>query len=490
MTRRNSSARLIFAFRIERRSGVPAYRQICSQFRTLLAEGKAAAGEKLPSIRSLALQLGVSPDTVKAAYFELQDEGLIEARRGAGCTVCGSVAKAAPASGLRTARDLPLSEKALLASEAASYYRARNYVSRPFLCYGETMGYSVEKAWTRISASAARSPWAHTGYSSPKGYLPLREAIAKRLRQYRGILCSPENIVITSGTVQSLSLAASVLFRPGEKLLIESPAPSISSSVLAFCGLSLVPVPVDRDGMDIAPALERTPDARGIFTVPASQMPMSVSLSSERRQKMLSWARENNGWIIEDDMDNLAWFEGEPLPPLRAMPGAAPYVVYTDSFTLQFFPGIKLGYAVLPEPFDQAFAGAKLLSDRFSSESTQADMAAFLASEDYDIHLRKLQKLFRNRFFCLREALQKNFGDRVQVSPTRCGPHLTVQFDGVSDRTVEQEASEAGITVRALSRFSAAAPLNGLMLGFGLFEEAALLEAAGKLRKILASHGI
>ena len=148
---------------------------------------------------------------------------------------------------------------------------------------------TVERDWVKIAASTARSPWRHTFYSPPAGYAPLRKVIAAKLRETRGIVCGEENIVITTGSVQSLSLIAGTLFTPGDAILTEAPMLPLDAKVLDFAGLRRIPVPVDREGM-VFTAPEGVLKPKGILVTPASQMPMSVPMADARRAAILRLA--------------------------------------------------------------------------------------------------------------------------------------------------------------------------------------------------------
>lgn len=257
----------------------------------------------------------------------------------------------------------------------------------------------------------------------------------------------------------------------------------LDAKVLDFAGLRRIPVPVDREGM-VFTAPEGVLKPKGILVTPASQMPMSVPMADARRAAILRLALDTGAWILEEDTDGVVTLGAKPRFPIRSLPRADEAVIYMESFTLQVFPGLRLAYAVLPEPQAEALAGAKLLTDRFTSESLQAALAEYLESPGSAHHIRKMARDYRKRFALLRDALRSSLGPLGRVSETEAGPHLALLLDPTIPDTALQAALERdGITARAISSFTdAPAGTNGLLLGFGTFTEREILSGARPYR--------
>lgn len=480
-------AACVHAVRIDRESKVPAWKQVSDGIRSLVRAGTLRAGDRLPSLRSLAQSLSVSIDTVQAAYRELEAEGWIAAKRGSGFRVeearFAAAAPAAAPTAKPAARPPRISSRAEAAREAVRFYRGRSRGSGPFSPYGRTMGDIADPEWLRITSSVSRSPWVASGSANPAGDPAFRKIIAERLREYRGIACSPEQIVVTSGLVGNLFTAASVLFEEGDAVGVETPAPSFFSRVLRFAGA--VPVYLPTDGEGIRFGKDSDPAIRGVFAVPSAQLPLSVTMSPARRRELLAEAARRGAWVLEDGMEDFLWFEGQPLPPLFSEAGPGGPVVYMESFTLQFFAGIRTGFLVAPEGLADAFAGARLLCDRASGEEAQRSLCRFMESPAYDAYLRKAKR----RFLANREALLESadeftaFG-RLQLPP--CGVHATLFLSGIADAEAARAAAALGISTRALSSYdSGGAALNGLELGFGSGDPAAVRKACRILLSVL-----
>lgn len=488
---------------VDKASGAPVFRQIVSQVKAREEAGLLKAGDKLPSVRGLAARLSVSVDTVLAAYRELEAEGLAEARPRRGYFAAtpprGEIPAAEKPGGAETApeggapRELP--ERARIADETLSFYRPYAHLEKPFALSSSFMAESLEHEWIRLSGQLARSPWLHSNYTEPAGYRPLREAVAARLRKERGIAADAEDIVITSSTVQSLGLALDLLFAPGDGILVSRPALPLSVRLMAFRRLALCWCGTDDGGMRLEEGAFHGPGGekiRGAHVSPASHLPLSVPMSLPRREKLLAWARETGAWILEDDADNGVWFGGEPVLPLRGMPGGDSCVIYLGSFSQLIAPGLRIAYAVVPKGLSRAFAGAKLMADRCGDESRQAVLAGFLMSDAYDSHRRKMQRIFRERSRFLAEIICEKLAPYGRLMPAACGPRLVFRLrDGspVSDQEAAAALRESGVVVSPLSYYATdRTPENGFVLGFSAFPkdelEAAVLKLAACLAKL------
>ena len=470
---------------------VPLFKQIASRIRILIEANDLVSGDRLPSIRTLAGQLGVSPDTVVAAYQLLVDEGWIDNRRGSGHTVADNPLPAPGPKQMTPQKPrapLPLGDRAQTALEAIQSYHPSDYRSRPFVLYGETMGQIADPEWMKLSSHLSRAPWVKSGWGDPAGDRNLRTVIAERLRQYRGIACDPAQVIVTSGMVHNLSIAAGTLFNRDDTVCIESPSPCIFSHALRFQGVRVRLVDVDREGLLVhgPRGLDAMPGVRGIALSPSSQVPLSVTMPAARREELLGWAAENRCWVLEDGMEDFAWLRGQAIPNLYACGKAPGQVVYMDSFTLQVFPGIRCGYLVVPEQLADAFAGACYLTNRFSSEYWQAVLCQYLSSASYDSYVRKLIKMFRtNREAFEAEAcrLLAPYGELVLGD---CGVHATLHLDRIPDTVAAQALERADVTVYPLSRFNAGAkPGNGLVLGFGQANPASIRSALSRTASVL-----
>lgn len=468
----------------------PVYVVIAAKIRKLIFSQKIVSGDSLPSLRTVASKLSVSVDTVRRAYFLLIDEGIIESKTGSGFKVVSPPPKddrpIYPKEGAALNRKKPKqTESVVLCSKALTYFRPDHYRTRPFLYFGETIELGKDREWNSIVSRLNRMIWHHASYSDPQGSVQLRMAIAKTLLRNRGIEAEAENIVITTGTVQNLNLLSSVLLSPGDSIVLEQPSPNLVPDVFSFNKIEASFIPVLSDGLDVGKLAEYE-DCQALFTVSSNQIPMSVCTSLEKRKQILTWAQQKGKWIFENGMEDLFW-HGNRIPAITALDSLEGNTVFMDSFTLLFFPGIRIGYIAAPREIAKAVAGAKLLLDRTTSTKGQDYLGQYMQSDSFEAYLRRLNKIFVQRRDLLRMLLKSELSEYGQVSESRCGCHLTFTFtkEGVSDKDVKKLLEKRGVTCRVLSEFPGGGEVNGLVLGFGLFQSEELKKAVSELKQVL-----
>ncbi len=469
----------------------PLREQICTQIRRAIREVRLVPDDRLPSLRCLAAELSVSVDTVSDAYRHLESEKLVESRRGSGFYVCGSTVESAlmETKQPRTEQQDPASEclpkpsaeilektKRVRQSIVPIY---RKFPRAPLATYASGMELIADKNFLRLSAQLARSPWLHNTYSDPQGYLPLRKAICVRLRESQGVMVKPEQVVITSGLIQTMSLLAQVLFNPGDTVWGEDPGYTTISEIFRFRGLLTAPVGVDENGADIERAMETSPHAKGIFISVASQYPMSVPLADERAEALLDWSRRTGGWIIEDGTDGMISLTGKPYVSLFHRAGGVNRVIFTESFSLLIAPGLRLGYVVLPAPFAEVCTAVRYLSDRSSAERSQALLADFLNSDFYNSFARRLARHYKQCYGVLRSQVQNRLAPYGRLWPAKFGCHVAFELTTpIEDTALSERLAEKGIPLKTLSSFCEGEKnVNGLLLGFGTSSKKEIIEA-------------
>lgn len=457
------------------RSRLPPYRQISETIRRQVAHGQLTAGDRLPSIRKLAEQLQLNPDTVQKAYNVLVQEGILVARPGAGFSVATTIpqfCQTASAPPITTAFTGEISRRGLTAADAARNWSQSPSFSGPFASYASPMGTIAEKEFVRLAAQTARMPWQHSGYSSPYGYRPLQKAISLRLKQFKGIDCPPEQIVVTSGTTQSLSLVADALITPGDAVWVEDPGYAAYARTFEFKGATVYSVPIDNQGFDVK-AAQAFGSAKGAVITATRQWPTGVAMSNDRRLALLQWAHQVGGWIFEDDTNNVPWLTTKAVPPLRADPAGSDCVLYSESFSFQFFPGLRIGFIAATADVCDAVAGVRLLTDRFQSEATQDLLARFLMSRTYEGYLRKLARQYRQRSAIFLEAAEV-LSPYAEITGDVLGAFVVLKLKtecGISDRVLRDRLREKGLFVRSLSEYARRADVNGVVLGLGPYSE-------------------
>lgn len=472
--------------RIDRRqAGIG--RQLADALRSAISGGELAAGERLPSSRILAESLGVARGTVTEAYEQLVAEGCLEARPGSCTRVAATLhpsAASLPGGPANDTGGRPSPPDAA-AQYAEIAERLRPLPSLPFSIAVPQGAVAMDDHWrrlgNRVRASQAAAPG---GYGDPRGLPGLREAIADYLRRARAVRCGPENVIVTEGTQQGLYLAAKVLLSPGAAAWAEDPAYPGLTAVLEERGIAVRRIAVDSQGFDLANALDACPAARVAFVTPSHQYPLGMPLSMPRRLALVEWARQSDGWIVEDDYDSELRYAGQPFPALQGLAGGR--VVYLGTFSKVLAPSLRLGYIVAPDCLVKAFVGARALMGRGSPLTEQHVVAAYMKEGYFEAHIRRIRNIYAERRQALIDALGRELPG-LRIQPADQGMHIVVWLPaGVDDKAVAEAAAREGIALRALSPMASEnLELSGLMLGFGGFGVEQLQDGVRRLRGIL-----
>jgi GntR family transcriptional regulator/MocR family aminotransferase len=353
----------LHGWRLDRGGDVPLVRQIYGQVRSAVLSGTLRAGTKLPSSRAMAARLGVARASVVAAYEQLLAEGYAEGRHGSGTFVAAdlsSLARRRRAARPVKPRLTPAPARAFPEFErAAAQIDARPFNSGRTLVDARTMD-----TWRKLTQRAVRAFGANDlGYSDPAGLIELRRNLAEYLRAARGVRCEPEQIVVTAGTQQALDIAIRVLLAPGDEVWVEDPGYPLTHAQLLLANARPRPIPVDAHGLMVASGRRAAPKARAAFVTPSHQFPTGVALSMARRLELLAWARASGAFIVEDDYTSEFRYSGPPLAALQGL-DADERVIYVGTLNKALFPGLRLGYAVVPQALLPAFVGARYLMDR------------------------------------------------------------------------------------------------------------------------------
>ena len=427
-----------------------------------ITDGRLPAGTRLPATRLLAGQLGVSRGVVVEAYQRLTDEGLLSGRRGGGTAVL-----AAPPSPSPTAVE---------PSPARVPFDLRPGVP--------DLSAFPRQAWLRAERAAlARTPDAALGSGDPRGTVALRTALATWLARSRGVRADPSAIVVVNGVAQGLALIAQVLARRGVTTVgYEDPGSRGTRDQLERWGLTLAPVPVDGDGLDV----DALAGVGTVFTTPAHQYPTGVVLAPPRRRALLDWARDG-GLVIEDDYDAEHRYDRAPVAALAAL--APEHVVYLGSVSKTLAPALRLGWVVAPPDVREELVVRKQWSDITSPALGQLALAELVGSGAFERHLRKVRARQRTRRDALLDALREHLPG-ARVHGVAAGLHLLVGLpDGLDDADVAERALTTGVAVQPLSYHRIRPGPPGLVIGYAatapdrLREGVRLLAAAVRDRR-------
>ena len=346
--------------------------------------------------------------------------------------------------------------------------------------------------WARLQARFWRKPSAaRLGYGDPAGEATLRELVAAYLRSSRGLNCEPEQVLITCGAQQAISLCAQLLVQPGDRVAVENPGYRAAGHALAVAGAELCGVPVAGEGLDTA-ALAALGDCRLAYVTPSHQYPIGVTLSLARRLELLDWAERQDGWIIEDDYDGEYRYSGTPLAPLASLDRQG-RVLYVGTFCKIAFPALRLGYLVLPPSLVDVFAQRRALDMRHSEIGTQAVMADFIADGHFQRHVRRMRAAARSRRDTLLAHWPQHIPGCAPLPAVEAGLHLCVRVVSLArERELVSAARAAGVEMNGLSEYwlASGSPVAdepaGLVLGFAAVPEAQIIEAIQTLRRAWA----
>ena len=457
----------------------PLHGQLTRALKSAMFAGTVHVGSRLPPTRLLARELGVSRNTVLAAYEQLRAEGFVDGRVGSGSYVTPPLQSTAPAP----AQSGPIEPQSSYArrsrqfQDQSRFFRPRPVEARYAFHYGmPSTNPILTNAWAReLSHAALYTP---PNYPTAQGSYALREAVCDYLSRRRGVQAQPEDVLIVGGTQQAMTLTARVLLDEGDDVAIEDPQYSAIRAVLKVHGANLVPVPVDEQGMRIDALPAKPPKL--VCATPSHQFPIGSVLSLSRRLALLDYARRQGCWIFEDDYDGEFRYDAKPLAALRSLDEDG-RVIYIGTFSKALFPALRLGYLVMPPQLRGDFVSAKWLDDFGAPTVEQAALANFMVNGGFERHLRRTAKTLKERRTALLDGLRRLAGDRIEIADSHAGMHLVVWLRG---RTREQgeafiaHARKRELGLSPISQYYIDPPDRaGLLLGYASMSVAEIEQA-------------
>lgn len=441
---------------LDGRGNTPLQQQIFEQMRSAILSGRLNPGQRIPSSRDLCAQIDVSRNTVALAYERLLAEGYIETRHGVGTFVNLQLPEAA----LRTRRRSvqPAEGQRLPPPRYAGPFRGQRPTlfvpgTQPLICdfrigRPDPDSFPV-KAWRRMAARflSRRSPLL-TQYGDPAGVPTLRAAIARHVAAARGIIVAPEQVLVTAGVQEALTLVARMFLGPNTRVVMEQPAYQGAAYCFESFGAELQPVRMDQSGIIVEEI--HGPSPRLAYVTPSHQFPMGYTLSLERRLQLLDLAVTKNFYIVEDDYDGDFRFQGSPLTALQGL-DIHERVLYTTTFSKSIGAGLRLGYLIVPPHLVEPFTVAKALLNSGHPLLDQMIVAEFIESGQFDNHLRRIRVIYMARRDCLLESLERHFGP-CEISGHEGGMHLVWHLpDHLPPASRMQEiAARVGVGVYSL----------------------------------------
>ncbi|SAL23094.1 transcriptional regulator [Caballeronia peredens] len=473
--------------RIDRSAAEPMYRQVLEGMQQAILTGQLAPGTKLPSSRTLAIDLGIARNTVLHVYEQLTAEGYVTSTTGSGTYV----ADTAPREGSVTKAQAEEAKKPCTISRRGERLIAQAGVSPKqwgaFMPGVPDVAEFPSRTWSRLQARLWKraSPDLLT-YAPGGGYRPLRRALSDYLRVARSVKCQPDQIIITTGIHQSIDLAVRLLTDFGDRAWVEEPCYWGARSVLQSSGLTLVPVPVDEEGLNPTERDMATPPRLALVT-PSHQYPLGMVMTLARRRALLEFARQHKVWIIEDDYDSEFRYGSRPLSSLQGLDDAG-QVIYVGSLGKMLYPGLRMGYMVVPENLVDSFRTGVAELYREGQLMQQAVLTEFILDGHLTSHVRRMRGLYGERRELLIEAKKARFGDSLAVRGDEAGLHFVLELPpDADDRAIAAAAMAAGVVTRPLVNYymNQDEAMRGLMLGYACVPNAQIAPNFARLADVI-----
>ena len=478
--------------RLERDSEIPLARQIYTILSDLILNEELSAGEKLPASRSLATDCGVSRNTIMFAYEQLLAEGYVVSQTGSGTFVSDTVPVTdwSTEEGHEQQEEVPVADQEAQLSQRGfdlvNSPQASQEQWQPFVAGVPDISLFPKDIWMRL----LRKHWqqatpAMLSYAHGAGYLPLRQALIERLRLARSVNGTAEQVMMISGLHNAISLIAHLLIDPGMTVWMENPGFWGASTVLKMAGANIVPIDIDEEGL--APTDEQLANPpKLIFVTPSHQYPLGHVMSLARRRMLLDYAKAHDAWIIEDDYDSEFRFAGLPIASLQGL-DAYQRVIYLGTFSKTLYPGMRLGYMVLPENLVSHFGIGLSEMYRDGRLLEQAVLADFMSEGHYAAHVRRARLRYAKRSLLLREAITEELGADWVTSSVEAGLHLVIPLpEGSDDVAIARKAKAEGIMVRPLTQYYLQGPKQaGLLLGYANVPDEVIKPRFAQLARIV-----
>jgi len=480
----------------------PLNQRLFRGLRRAILAGRPAPGERLPSTRALAADLGVSRNVVLMAFDQLLAEGYVESRTGAGTFV----AETLPDAALAPWRATPAVRASTTATVLSAH--ARRVIDlaplpAPGTPLSDRLRYdfrygvpAVEEfphaVWFRLLARRARAASIRTlRYGKAGGFAPLRQAIANYATRSRGVVAAPEQVIIVNGSQQALDLVARLLLNPGDRVVVEEPCYQGARNVFAAAGARLLPIPAGRDGLDVS-QLPRRRAVRLAYVTPSHQFPLGGLLPLAQRLDLLRWAEATGAHVLEDDYDGEFHYEGRPVQAVQGLDRSG-RVIYVGTFSKVLFPSLRLGYLIVPPDLASTMAALKFMADFHTPTFEQEVLADFIAEGHFERHLRRSRVRSAAKRAALLEALRVTFGDRIEVAGSNAGVHVVVWFRDLRAAQLDAllvRAAERGLGIYPVTPHYLRPPRRaGVLFGYASLTERDIRAGVALLAEILESPG-
>lgn len=459
---------------INKKSDTPLYEQLYEQLKQQILSGNMVAGQRLPATRELASEYQLSRNTVIYAYRQLEVEGYIKPITGSGYYV----------ENLNSFKiDLPkaVTFPAMPKQTTEPYDYTFSYGDLDYNCYNS-------KAWRKciLNAYDHLSSKDSIAYEEPQGFSGLRHILGGYLYLSRGVKCSAEQIILTSGHQQSMNIIASLFSSVDWRFAMEDPGYSGTQQVMKQNNFHIEPVPVQNDGIsiDVIQNLFHTL----LYVTPSHQFPLGSVLPISKRLQLLEWAKKNDGYIIEDDYDSELRYHNHPIPSLQSI-DSSERTIYLGTFSKSLSPDLRIAYIVLPAHLLTHFREKYLYANCPVPALLQLTLAEYIKNGEYQRHINAMRTYYRKKHDYIRNYVKENLSEKAVLLGEDAGLHFVLSAQTKRNQTeLIKKFAQKRIQIYSTEPFwinKALCPQNQLLLGFSAIPLAQLPKAMERLSKVL-----
>ena len=456
---------------LERNSNEPLYIQLYKYIREEIKSNRIKKGTKLPSIRYLADYLKVSKITVDNAYQQLLIEGYVESRE---------------RSGLYVQEIEELITEPFKVNKANNHNLQVNNIKYDFH-YGSIDTHSFDfNIWRKLTSQVIKSCSEEIlQYGNHQGEQDFREEIVNYLRLSRGVLCSSDQIIITSGTQSSLQLLCNLINDNDKSIALEDPGWNISKFVFENNNFKIFPTPLDEQGICLKTLKENCP--KFVYVTPSHQFPSGIVMPIIRRQNILKWAKNANSFIIEDDYDSEFRYIGRPIPSLQSLDNER--VIYLGTFSKSLMPSLRISYMILPKKLLDKYKENIDMYEQSTSRLNQKTLQLFMSNGYWERHIQKMRKIYRKKYNILIKSIENSLNNNIRLIDGNAGLHILVEIkNGMTEDMIIKKTEMAGVKIYPISKYlinpvSLKHPI--FLIGFGNLCEDQITEGIKLLGKAL-----
>lgn len=464
-------------FLIDRKSDISLYSQLYEQLKKQILSGNIAAGQRLPATRSLALEYQLSRNTVISAYHQLEIEGYIKPVAGSGYYVENLTSFKTEVSKIDT---FP----ALSKLSEPSYEYTFAYGDLDFNCYSS-------KTWRKCLLNAYDSLASQNciAYEEPQGFSNLRHILSSYLYLSRGVKCSAQQIIFTSGHQQSMAVITNLFSHSEWGFAMEEPGYNGTRQIMEQNGYSITPVPVENDGISVDTIQNLSHTL--LYVTPSHQFPLGSVLSISKRLKLLEWTAKNDGYIIEDDYDSELRYHNRPIPSLQSI-DSSDRTIYLGTFSKSLSPDLRIAYIVLPVHLLDSYHKKYLYANCTVPALLQLTLAEYISSGEYQRHINAMRTHYRKKHDYIKQYVKEVLSKKVVLLGEDAGLHfvLSVHTKLNQNELIERFALSK-VQIYPTKPFwinKTLCPQNQLLLGFGSISLMQLPKAMERVTEVIKSN--